>query len=477
MPKKVFLLPRLSEGSCQDLSLESTLAELPLYDFSVESNCLGIEVARVFEKYPRLPGAILLSKGEFVGMISRSRLLEYLLRPHGMEIFLPEPLEVLYSYARTEVLVLAGSKPILTAAQQALRRGRELLGEPVVVETSPKTYQLLDIHELNIAYWQIRGIETQVRYERAQAQMIQSEKMANLGRLVDGIAHEILDPVNFIWGNLTHITSYSEGLLQLMAAYEAKLPQAESEINNLKQEIEFDFLQQDLSLAIGSIKTGAERLKKLVTSLQNFCHVDEVYPKPADLNACLDNIVLLLKSRLTSEIEIVKSYGLLPPVICYAGQLNQVFMNIISNAVDALLNEAVHQKLATEFKGEEQSLTRKPRIEIATKVCSLDIDNPSGSCSRWVSIIIADNGPGLSVKTQKQILESFSIAKRTEKETSLALSYRIVTAKHGGKFLMRSRSVADGISRSVNAGESPSISCGESSSGIGTEFEILLPLV
>lgn len=454
--KRVLSVPHLSEGSNQDLSLESTLDELPLYDFSVESSSLGVEVARTFEKYPRLPGAILLDRGEFVGMISRQRLLEYLLLPHGMEIFLHEPLDVLYSYARTEALVLPGGKPILAAAQLALRRSRELLGEPVVVQTATKTYQLLDIHELNIAYWQIRGIETQVRYERAQAQMIQSEKMANLGRLVDGLAHEILDPVNFIWGNLTHLSNYSEGLLELMAAYEAKLIDASDEISALKQEIEFDFLQQDMSQAIGSIKTGAERLKKLATSLQNFCHIDEIYPKPADLNTCLDSIVLLLKSRLTSEIEIVKNYGLLPPVTCYIGQMNQVFMNILTNAVDALLNEAVHQKLARSLNEEgEKSSSCKPRIEITTKVCSLDCD------ARWVSISIADNGPGLSAKAQKQILESFSIAKRSEKETSLALSYRIVTAKHGGKFLMRSRS--------VELGECPSSS--------GTEFEILLPLV
>jgi signal transduction histidine kinase len=457
------LSPRLSEGSNQDLSLESTLQELRLYDFTVESSCLGIEVAHTFEKYPRLPGAILVEQGEFVGMISRQRLLEYLLRPHGMEIFLHEPLHVLHSYARTEVLVLPGCKPILTAAQQALRRSHELLGEPVVVQTETKSYQLLDIHQLNIAYWQIRGIETQVRYERAQAQMIQTEKMANLGRLVDGLAHEILDPVGFIWGNLTHVSGYSEGLLELIAAYEAKLHDTSDEITALKEEIEFEFLQQDLSRAIESIKTGAERLKKLVTSLQNFCHIDTVYPKPADLNACLDSIVLLLKTRLTSEIEIVKNYGLLPPVPCYAGQLNQVFMNILSNSVDTLLNEAVHQKLAMEFKEEGQQISAaKPRIEITTKVCSPDPDvHAIAPGSRWVSIVITDNGPGLSPKAQKQILESFSIQKRAEKETSLALSYRIVTAKHGGKFLMRSRS----------------LDSGDSQPGFGTEFEILLPLV
>jgi signal transduction histidine kinase len=479
VPKRVVSPPYLSIQSHQDLSLDSTLQELPLYDFSVESSCLGVEVAQMFEKYPRLPGVILVEQEEFIGMISRQRFLEFLLRPHGMEIFLHEPLQVLYSYARAEVLVLRGSKPILAAAQQALRRSRELLAEPIVVQTDSNTYQLLDTHELNIAYWQIRGIETQVRYERAQAQMIQIEKMASLGRLVDGLAHEILDPVGFIWGNLTHISSYSEGLLHLMAIYEAKLIDASDEITAVKEEIEFDFLQQDLSRAIGSIKTGADRLKKLATSLQNFCHIDEVYPKPADLNNCLDSIILLLKSRISSEIEIVKNYGLLPPVPCYIGQLNQVFMNIISNAVNVLLNQAIHQKWAKEFPSENQKIsTPKPRIEITTTVCSSDCLGITNSPEvRWVSIKIADNGPGLSAKTQKQILESFSIAKRAEKETSLALSYRIVTAKHGGKFLMRSPifSVNGGDIVSSDIPASPELQ--SSPPAFGTEFEILLPLL
>ncbi|MFB2973019.1 sensor histidine kinase [Aerosakkonema sp. BLCC-F183] len=447
--------PRLSEGSDRDLSIDSTLCELPLYSFDVPTSCLGTEIARVFDKYPRLPGAILLENGNFAGMISRLRLLEYLIRPHRLELFLHKPLHVLHTYTRSDVLVLSDNTPILAAAPHALRRSPQFLGEPIVVKTEPNTYQLLDIHELNIAYWQIRGIETQVRYERTQAQMIQSEKMASLGRLVDGVAHEILDPVGFIWGNLTHVSMYGDSLMQLVSAYEKYLPELPSEIEELKEDIEFDFLQQDLPRAIESIKTGAERLKKLVTSLQNFCHIDEVYPKPADLHALLDSIVLLLKSRLSSEIEIVKNYGNLPPVPCFAGQLNQVFMNIIINAVDALLNEAVHQNFAMEFQGKLQDdSAAKPRIEIITKVCSLDSANRGNEApSRWVLIKIADNGPGLSVNAQNQIMESFSIQRRGEKETSLALSYRIVTAKHGGKFLMRSQL------------------------GIGTEFEVLLPLI
>lgn len=420
----------------------------------------------MFEKYPLLPGVILLEEEQFVGMISRQRLLEYLIRPRAIELFLNAPLQMLYSYARTDVLLLSASTPIVEAARQALRRSPERLGEPIIVQKSADEYLLLNVHELNIAYWQIRGIETQLRFEHIQAQMIQSEKMASLGRLVDGVAHEILDPVGFIWGNLTYVASYGEELMKLVSAYKKYLPQAPPEIEQIEREIEFDFLQEDFPQSLESIKNGADRLKKLATSLQNFCHIDEVYPKPADLHACIDSVLLLLKSRLIGEIEVVKHYGHLPPVSCYASQLTQVFMNILSNAVDGLINEAINQKFALEFRDNgmnvrSQNLQPKSRIEITTQLCLRGNPMPGQPQSRWVSIKIADNSSGISPHKVNEILASFSTEKRAEKETSLAVSYWIVTAKHGGEFYLRSRS--------VNSDDLPP--------EIGTEFEILLPVI
>lgn len=441
--------PFLSGSSNSDLGLESTLRELPAYNFFVETNCTGAEVAIYFDKYPLLPGVILVEEGKYMGMISRRRLLEFLIRPYGQELFLQQPLSVLYSYARTEILLLTETTPILAAIQLALRRSAELLGEPVIVHTAPDIYRLLDVQELNIASWQIRGIETQVRYERSQALMVQNDKMANLGRLVDGVAHEILDPLNFIWGNLAHVANYSQDLMKLVAAYEKENFPLSEETNQLKQDIELDFLQQDLSRAIASIRAGAERLKKLVTGLQNFCHIDEVYPKPADIHANIDGIILLINSRITGEIEIVRNYGHLPPVSCFIGQLNQVFMNILSQAVDTLLNEAVRQKMHLETA----TTAQKPRIEITTQVISRKVNLPNTPDSRWVSICIADNGPGMSQVSQQQITDSFSIEKRADKETNLSVSYRIVKARHGGELNL----------------------CSEL--GKGTEFQILLPLV
>lgn len=466
MSKNFISSSYLSEGDDQDLSIDSTLATLPLYSFTADVNCLSAEVVETLEKHSNLPGVILLDQGKFAGMISRLRLLETLVLSDKQDLFLQKPLQFLYNYARTDVLILPEKTPILAAAQMALRRSSELLGEPIIVQSETKNYQLLDIHELNIAHWQIRGIETQVRYERTQVQLIQSEKMANLGRLVDGVAHEILDPVGFIWGNLSHISNYTENLLELVAVYDKISPKASEEIFELKEEIEFEFLKQDLPRAIKSVKSGAERLKKLVSSLQNFCYIDEVYPKPADLHAMLDSIVLLLQSRLKSEIEIIKEYGDLPPITCFAGQLNQVFMNILSNAVDNLLNQAAYQEFTKELRGDRQKfLAHKPCIVIKTTVYSPEpAANPESLASRWISIIIADNGPSLSASALQQILGSFSVEKRAEKETSLAVSYRIITAKHGGNLLIRSAGNSDNLSS-------------EMLSKIGREFEIILPIV
>ncbi len=449
--------PSLSVGNKNDLGIESTLQELSLYTFEVETSCTGAEVTKVFEKNPLLPGVILQEEGKYVGMISRRQLLEFLIRPFGREMFFEQPLSILHSYTRMGILMLPDTTPILATMQLSLRRSPELLAEPIVVKTLPDTYRLLDVHELNIASWQIRGIETQVRYERSQAQIIQNDKMASLGRLVDGVAHEILDPVNFIWGNLTHLSNYSQDLMRLVTAYMQEYPDASEEINTIKEDIEFDFLDQDLSKSLASIRTGAERLKKLVNSLQNFCYIDTIHPKPVDLHVCIDSIILLINSRIKGEIIIFRNYGYLPPVYCFLGQLNQVFMNILSRAVDALLNKAIRQQYSQDTIVYEQ----KPQIQITTKVITQSSKSSSTSSStssnmgdsRWVSIRIQDNGAGMSEEQLQKITESFSTGKRADKETSLEATYRIVTARHGGKLNLRSQL------------------------GKGTEFEILLPLV
>lgn len=411
-------IPILSSGNAQSIQLESTLKDLPLFDFAAELDVLGTEVAQIFEQHSLLPGVILKEHGRFLGMLPRHRLLEYLLRPYGIDLFLDKPLRILYSYDRTSPLILGGDTPILSAAQQALRRPFERLSDPIVVRIDPDQYRILDPHELNIAYWQLRGIETQVRVERFQLQMVQSEKMASLGRLVDGVSHEILDPVSFIWGNLSHIAEYSKSLLEIINVYEKCIVQEPQKVTDLKDAIEFDYIREDLPKTLDSIRTGAERLSKLANSLQNFCHIDEVYARPANLHECLDSVLLLLKSRLSSEIQVVKNYGHLPPVPCFISQLSQVFMNILNRSIDSLLNQAARR---------EMQAAEPPRITIATEVCSID-----GTGKRWVSIQIADNNTEMSIDAENQLMQAFSTD--LVRETSLAMSYRIVTGRHSGKF-------------------------------------------
>ncbi|WP_008317125.1 sensor histidine kinase [Leptolyngbya sp. PCC 6406] len=456
-------LATLAEAESFALGTKSVLAQLPLWEASLDIGDPGHEAAHLFEGEPTLPGIILTDGKRSVGMLSRQRFLEYLLRPKGIDLFLAQPLRVMYSYARLPPLVLAHTTPILAAAQLVLRRPLDQQGEPLVV-TSPRGDRLVHIHDLNRAHWQIRGIETQVRYERVQAQMLQSEKMAALGRLVDGVSHEILDPLGFIWGNLAHLGRYCQQLLDLIAVYEESVTLPSEAVALLREDIELDYLQEDLPNTIRSIQGGADRLKRLALSLQNFCHIDDIYPKPADLHELLDSVVLLLKSRLTTQIEVVRDYDPLPPVTCFGGQLSQVFMNILTNCLDALLERTSRQDASTnpwEAAQDGQSLEalESPKIIISTSLCRppQELANPG---QRWISVVIADNGPGLSPAAQEEVLRSFSIEKRLEKETHLAMSYRIITAKHGGRFYVRSRSFSDH----------------ETAPGIGTEFEIRLPL-
>jgi signal transduction histidine kinase len=192
----------------------------------------------------------------------------------------------------------------------------------------------------------------------------------------------------------------------------------------------------------------------LVTSLQNFCHIDTVYPKPADLHSCIDSVVLLINSRIKGEIDIVKNYGHLPPVYCFLGQMNQVFMNVFSLAIDTLLNEAVQYKYNNET-------VEKPRVEVITDVISRQNLLSPSTDSRWVSIRIIDNGKKMSPELQQKMIESFTVEKYNDKETSLSVSYKIITTRHGGEFNLRCYR------------DSPT----DSYTGRGNELEILLPLV
>ncbi|AFY34531.1 GAF domain-containing protein [Calothrix sp. PCC 7507] len=274
--------------------------------------------------------------------------------------------------------------------------------------------------------------------QETQTQLIQTEKMSSLGQLVAGVAHEINNPVNFIYGNLDYVSEYTQQLVQLLQLYQLHYPNPNSEILSLEKAIDLNFVTEDLPKIISSMQVGADRIQSIVRSLRNFSRLDEAEYKSVDIHEGIDNTLLILQYRLIanadlSDIEVVKDYGKLPLVKCYAGQMNQVFMNIFSNAIDALERETENN----------QSLI--PKILISTRVSA---DN---SC---VLIRVADNGSGMSEDVKKRIFDPFFTTKQVGKGTGLglAISYQIVVKKHGG--------VLDCVSQL----------------GKGTEFWIEIPL-
>ncbi|NEP39601.1 MAG: hypothetical protein F6K35_10250 [Okeania sp. SIO2H7] len=251
-----------------------------------------------------------------------------------------------------------------------------------------------------------------------QNQLIQAEKLSSLGQLVAGVAHEINNPINFIQGNIQHANNYVLDILDILELYQQKFPTPGPEISERIEAFDLEFIMEDLPKLLESMNIGTNRICEIVQSLRNFSRVERSDTTEADILMGIDSTLLILNHRLKAksncpEIQVLKRYGNLPLVECYPGQLNQVFMNILANGIDAL-EESV-------MKG----ITEKPRIAIATELIN-------GS---WIRIKIADNGMGIPEDIRAKLFDPFFTTKEVGKGTGLGLSisYNIVVEKHRGR--------------------------------------------
>ncbi|MDX2098593.1 MAG: ATP-binding protein [Leptolyngbyaceae cyanobacterium bins.59] len=283
--------------------------------------------------------------------------------------------------------------------------------------------------------------------QKTQTQLIQTEKMSSLGQLVAGVAHEINNPVNFIYGNLTHASDYAQDLMDLVQLYQEQYPQPTKPLQSKIRAIELGYILEDFPKMLASMKVGADRIRQIVLSLRNFSRLDESDMKQVDLHEGIDSTLLILQSRLKPRaewpgIQIERDYGKIPPVECYAGQLNQVFMNILVNAIDAL--EETYDSSSNLSKHLSSVNRPRPMITIRTQMVGPD----------QVRVSIVDNGPGMSEDVRSRLFDPFFTTKPVGKGTGLglAISYQIVFEKHQG-----------------------TLDC-QSSPSKGTEFQITVPI-
>lgn len=303
--------------------------------------------------------------------------------------------------------LLIGSTQVLHCQKELQERNSEL--EKKVAQRTQELQQ--QNQRLQEAFSELK---------RMQLHLVQTEKMFMLGQMVSGISHEINNPINFIHGNIPYVEGYVQDILKVLEVYQSSYPDSTNAVLEVLEEVDLDFAVEDLPRIINSIKHGSEIIRELAISLRNFYRLDESEMKKTDLNAGVESTLLLLKSRYIQKIDIIRQYGDIPSVECHVNQLNQVFMNLICNAIDALL----------EQKDENVQPLKHKQIAIATKRISDD----------RVAISISDNGFGIPPEIQERLFEPFFTTKPMGIGTGLGLSicHQLVTENHDGKIYCQS---------------------------------------
>jgi signal transduction histidine kinase len=345
-------------------------------------------------------------------------------------------------------IALGNSSPVTYTAAD-LKRMNTLASQAAAAIDNAQLYQESCI-AATTAQLQAEKLQQALReLQETQAQLIQSEKMSSLGQLVAGVAHEINNPINFISGNICHAQQYTEELLKILQIYQQEFPNLTPALEAAIAEIDLEFLSEDFPKLISSMKMGTDRIQEIVLSLRNFSRLDEAQTKPVDLHSGIDSTLMILHHRLKAQpgrpnIQVIKNYGDLPLVECHAGLMNQVFMNILSNAIDAL----EEQKKSGEIVITTELLPHKPRL-LATTGEPMSYDG-----NESIVIKIRDNGCGIPEEICSRLFDPFFTTKPVGKGTGLGLSisYKIIVEKHGGI-----------------------IKC-LSQTGLGTEFYIQIPL-
>lgn len=271
---------------------------------------------------------------------------------------------------------------------------------------------------------QLEELERLVKELQQMPQQVHTEKMAGLGQMVAGVAHEINNPVSFIYGNVSPAKKYVQDLFNLVRLYQQHFPDPPDEIQTEADSIDVEFIRQDLPKLLESMQVGAQRIREIVLSLRNFARKDEAMIKAVDIHDGLNSTLVILGHRLRAQphrpaMEVFKDYSPLPVINCFAGEVNQVFMNVLTNAIDALEEEIAQSSLA------EETCQASPYIRIQTEALSSD----------WVVIRITDNGPGIPKEIRNKLFDPFFTTKTVGKGTGLGLSisYQIIVKKHSGK--------------------------------------------